>query len=268
MTQQALPTLNGYGFVSDTDDSLQSKTGGKFGLNSGNCFITKFAYNPNVAKEGSPAREAIEIVVQVGDKEYKDWISPITQVYVKGTKFEAPFVDAASINQYNEELKQQGALVTHYLKAVGGSEEALRASLSASPINSFAEYAARVCALFPTGFNTKPVDVFLEYQWNFGKKEDGSLNDKTYPTLPGNMKGGYFIVSAQPGVWSEDRTDGGLRYRNQNNVEHPIHKTKDFMESRKGYQQIEGQEAGSSAPSSFTPQSGAAQTSTWDAPAP
>lgn len=262
------PALNGYGYVSDNDESLGSKTGGKFGLNAGNCFLTKFAYNPNVAKAGEPVREAIEIVVQIGDRKYMDWISPITQVYVKKVKIMAPFTDPAAIEEYNAQLTQQGAIVTHYLKAVGGNEEALKASLSASPILTFADYATRVCALFPTGFQNIPLDVFLEYQWEFGKKEDGSFNDKTYATLPKNMKGGHFIVKAQPGTWTEDREGGALKYKNATGAEHPLFKTKDFMESKKGYQQIEGQEgpANAAGNTAFAPTPGAAQTSTWDAP--
>jgi hypothetical protein len=37
-------------------------------------------------------------------------------------------------------------------------------------------------------FETRALDVFLEYQWDFGKKADGTLNDKTYAQLPKNMK--------------------------------------------------------------------------------
>lgn len=57
----------GYGYTSDNDESLKGKTGGRFGLNAGNGLLSKFAYSANVAKEGEPAREAIELTVKVGD---------------------------------------------------------------------------------------------------------------------------------------------------------------------------------------------------------
>ncbi len=260
------PVLAGYGYVSDSDETLKSKTGGKFGGNFGVAFLTKFAYNENVAKEGQPARAAIEIVVQVGDSEYKDWISPITKVYGKNN---VELTDVASpeyIAKYNEEMKQQNALVIHYCKSVGIMEEQLKNVLMASPIMSFQDYANRVCSLFPAGYNTKPLDLFLEYQWNIGTKADGTQHDRTYPTLPGNMKGGYFIVPKQPGVYTEVRDGGALKYVNEPGTEHPFYRSENFMKSHKGTQQIAGQAA--PANTAFNPGDGTAQASTWDAPAP
>jgi hypothetical protein len=40
--------LQGYGFVSDSDESLKTKSGARFGGNFGVAFLTKFAYNTNV----------------------------------------------------------------------------------------------------------------------------------------------------------------------------------------------------------------------------
>ena len=129
------------------------------------------------------------------------------------------------------------------MKSVGVTEEALRASFATAPV-SFADYAARICALLPIGYDKRPLDLFLEYQWNFGKKQDGTLQDKTFPTLPKNMKGGYFIVSAQPGVWVEKREDGGkLTYVNSNGQKHPFERDTNFMSSNKGTQQVLGQTA-------------------------
>lgn len=265
------PTLQGYGFVSDSDESLKSKTGGKFGGNFGSGLLTKFAYNPNVAKEGEPAREAIEIVVQIGDNKYQDWISPITKVYDKNNVVLTDPTKPEYIKGYNEAITQQNAMVIHYLKAVGVAEETLRAALTATPIASFADYATRVCNLLPTNYATKPLDVFLEYQWNFGKKADGSLNTKTFPTLPGNMKGGYFIIPAVAGSWREEKVDGGLKYLNQNNQEHPFHRSENFMNSKKGYQQEEGKDnapqPANTAMAPITPGDGSAQASSWATPA-
>ena len=241
MSNTTAPQIQGYGYTSDNDEALKTKSGGKFGLNAGNAVLAKFAYNPNTAKEGQPVREALEITVKVGDRDYPIWISPITKVYVKNvevTDFSTPEAVAA----VNAEMTQQQAVITHIVKSVGVTDAQLQAALSASPVTSFADYATRLVSLLPAGFETRALDVFLEYQWDFGKKADGTLNDKTYATLPKNMKGGYFIVPAQNGVWVEEKApDGALSYKNANGAVHPIEKDASFMEGNKGTQQVAGQ---------------------------
>lgn len=236
--------LPGYGFVSDSDESLKTKSGARFGGNFGVATLAKFAYSPNVAKTGQEPREAIEIEVKVGDRSYKEWINPVTRVVDKNN---AEITDKASteyISGFTLLINQQNATVTHYLKAVGVTEEAMKAAF-VNPAVSFADYASRICALLPIGFDKKPLDLFLEYQWNFGKKQDGGLNDKTYPTLPKNMKGGYFIVPAQPGVFVEKRgEDQSLSYENSNGQKHPFERDANFMTGNKGTQQVLGQTAG------------------------
>jgi hypothetical protein len=232
--------LQGYGFVSDSDESLKTKSGAKFGGNFGVAFLTKFAYSANVAKAGQPAREAIELEITVGERSYKEWINPVDRVVDKNNVEIADKASAEYIAGFNTLIVQQNATVTHYLKSVGVTEDALRASFATAPV-SFADYATRVSALLPIGYDKKPLDLFLEYQWNFGKKQDGSLQDKTYPTLPKNMKGGYFIVGAQPGVWVEKREeDGKLTYVNSNGQKHPFERDANFMSSHKGTQQVMG----------------------------
>jgi hypothetical protein len=252
--------LQGYGFVSDSDESLKTKSGARFGGNFGVAFLTKFAYNANVAKEGQPAREAIEIEVTIGDTPKREWINPVDQVKDKNNVVITDKTSAEYIAGFNALIVQQNATVTHYLKSVGVTEEAMRAAFANPPV-SFADYAQRICALLPIGYDKKPLDLFLEYQWNYGKKQDGSLNDKTYPTLPKNMKGGYFIVPAQPGVWVEKREDDGkLTYVNSNNQKHPFERDANFMSSHKGTQQVMG-----SAPATASPMGamGAAPAGSW-----
>ena len=239
--------LLGYGFVSDSDESLKTKAGAKFGGNFGVAFLTKFAYSPNVAKEGMPPREAIELEVTVGERGYREWINPVDKVMGKNNVEITDKTSPEYIAGFNALIVQQNATVTHYLKAVGVSEEALRAAFTA-PVASFADYATRISSLLPIGFDKKPLDLFLEFQWNFGKKQDGSLQDKTYPTLPKNMKGGYFIVPAQAGVWVENREDGKLSYVNSNGAKHPFERDSNFMSSNKGTQQVIGQPAAAASP--------------------
>jgi hypothetical protein len=236
--------VQGYGFVSDSDESLKTKGGAKFGGNFGVATLAKFAYSPNVAKDGQEPREAIEIEVKVGERSYKEWVNPVSRVVDKNNAEITDKASAEYIAGFNALMVQQNATVTHYLKSVGVTEESLRAAF-ATPVLSFADYAARVCSLLPIGYNSKPLDLFLEFQWNFGKKQDGGLNDKTYPTLPKNMKGGYFITPAHPGVWVEERgEDQSLCYKNSNGQKHPFERDANFMTGNKGTQQVLGQTAG------------------------
>lgn len=269
------PVRLGYGYVSDSDDALQTKAGGVFGANFGNTLLSKFAYNPNTAKEGSPVREAIEIVVKIADREYQDWISPITKVFgannVELTDPNAP----EYITNWNAAITQQNAVVTHYLKAVGVPEESIKNLFVHVPATSFADYANRLCALLPPGYNTRPLDYFLEYQWQFGKNKEGAFNTKTFLTVPRNMKGGYFIVPAQVGTWKEEKgSDGSLKYVNQNGQEHPFSRNANFMSGPKSYEQDSTKApatapaaSGAPSPAGFQPGNGNAQTSTWNVPA-
>jgi hypothetical protein len=257
------PQKIGYGYVADNDESLKSKSGGKFGGNFGSCFLTNFKYNPNISKESSDeVRPAIEVTVKVADREYKTWINPVTQVSVNNV-MTTDLTSPEAIKEFNKAITQQNAVVTHYLKAVGVSPESLKNALM-NGFSSFEEYAQKVCSLLPVGFDKKPLDVFLEYQWNFGKKQDGSLNDKTYPTLPKNMLGGYFIVPAQAGVFNPViAEDGSLSYVNNVGVAHPFERDSSFMTGKKGTQQVLGQSSSESAMSSGIPTPAAPTESSW-----
>lgn len=256
--------LMGYGqnFTSDNDASLKSKSGGVFGLNQ-KARLIKFGYNSNVAKEGEDAREAIEIVVQVGEREYLDWINPITKVY--SSKNNNELTDKSSpeyIDEYNKLMNQQGGLMTHYLKSVGVTEDAIKHAYE-SGINSFAEWGQKMSALLPADYSSKPLDVFLEYQY-----EIKTGQDRTFLTLPRNMKGGYFIVPAQAGEWKPDyAADGAMRYINEQGAEHPFTRNANFMSSNKAKQQGAGAPAannGAGQPNAgMTPGNGEAKKSTW-----
>lgn len=274
MSNQTPPQKLGYGYVSDSDNSLQSKSGGKFGGNFGNALLSKIQYNSNTAKEGQPVREAIEIEVKVIDKEYKDWISPVTKVYDSNSNEITDVNSAAYIEGFNLLITQQNAVFTHYLKSVGVDEQAIKNLFINVPVTSFADYAQRMLSLLPPNYASRPIDLFLEFQWDLGKKQDGTPQDRTFLTLPRNMKGGYFIVSAQPGTWTEEKgADGSLKYKNQSGAEHPFSRNANFMISKKAYQQggdstQPGAAPGTQTAQTFAPGNGAAQTSTWNVPPP
>lgn len=250
--------LMGYGgaHVSDNDESLKSKQGGVFGLNPLANLIL-FNYNANVAKEGEPVREAIEIILKAGDREYKDWVSPITKVYGANN---TELTDASSeeyVKEYNKLLNQQKGLVTHYLKSVGVTEDAIKNAVANA--TSFATWAQALCGLLPADYSTRPVDLFLEYQWEI---KEG--NDTTFLTLPRNMKGGYFVVPHASGTFTEVRDENGLKYVNEANQEHPFTRSKNYMESNKANRQGVGATPnGASAQTPMLPGNGQAKQSTW-----
>ena len=239
-----------YGFKKDNSEDLQTKTGAKFGGNFGNCYLTGFDFK-NTAKEGEEERMAIEVTVKVGERDQKIWFNEINQAYYDGNKV---YPGDEGFEEEKEKLAtQQNATIVHILKSVGVTEDALEQALGEG-FDDFKSYAKKVTSLLPTGFENKPLDVFFEYQYSFKTNKDGELNDKTYPTLPKNMKGGYFIVPAQPGKWKEVTDGDGLHYENDNGVVHPFKRSQRFMEGPKGTQQVAEGAQGSSEMNSSSKQ--------------
>ena len=228
-----------FGYVNDNDESLKSKSGGKFGLNQG--FITKLEYNPNAGKDGAAA-DAVDMTIQIGEKEFRNRIYDVTGALYKGgdlvEKDEEGYQEL-----YMAEMNQRMAVVIHTVKATGVTDEQLKTAL-ANPPADFKGWAEIVCALVPTDFKTKSVDVFLEYQWNI--KGD---NDRTYLQLPQNMKGGRFLCAsvAPVGSWEAKIDSNGLRYVDSANNEHPFDRSANYMDGNKAKQQIEGEEESAGA---------------------
>lgn len=224
-----------WGFQNDNDDSLKSKTGGKFGLN--NAFITKFEYNPNAGKDESAA-DAIDITVAVGDKEYRARIYDITGDLYKDDNKITP-EEPGYVELYNAEKKQREAVIVHTVKAFGVTEDQIRTALQNGNVTNFATWATAMCSLKGAGFETKPVDVFLEYQWTI---QEGQK--RTYLQLPKNMKGGRFLAPAiaPQGAWEAITGEDGLQYVDAAKNEHPFSRSKNYMDSYKAIQQIEGED--------------------------
>ena len=245
----------GFGYVDPADESLKTRSGGTFGLNQG--IMSKFEFNPNAGKDGTAAN-AIDIEFLVGDRDFRLRIYETTRVFDKKNNEITDVNSKEYIDAYNDDWKQKNAVIVHVLKAFR-TEQEIKQALSV-PMNTFADFGNIVQSLVPDGFNTRPLDIFLEFQWNIN---DGQ--DRTFLQLPRNMKGGYFIVPAQQGTWKEVRLeDGSLVYKNEAGVEHPFKRDKNYMESNKANQQIEGElpASGTSAPAG-APTGGNAQAGTW-----
>lgn len=234
MSQEGINTV-GFGFVDDTDESLRTKSGGKFGLNQG-AFLTKFELNENAGKDQSKG-DALDITVQVGDKKFMNRIYPTTRVFDNdGNEIEDKTSDEYK-KKYNEDWTQKNAVIVHILKCFR-TEDEIRKAFAANP-STFAEFINICAALLPDNFSSQPLDVFLEYQWQIA-----SGQDRTFLQLPKNMKGGYFLVKEHKpeGKWEEIREDG-LRYvDDKNGAEHPFTRSENFMASPKSYLQKEGED--------------------------
>ena len=236
-----------FGYVSDNDESLKSKEFASlnFGLNHG--FITKFEYNANAGADGAPA-DALDIeVTSVEGKIVKSRIYDVKGVYnadnVLINPGEEGYEDIAKI-----ERTQRSAVITHFVKALGVTEETIIKALTPAPKN-FAEYVQIMTSLVAKNYATIPVDFFVQYQWTL--KADAKM---TYLELPKNMKDGYFVVPAvKPvGEWKEVRNENGLSYVDNNGNIHPITKSKSFLESKKAIQQRKSEVATSALMNQYT----------------
>lgn len=229
-------TKTAWGYQSDTDESLKSKQGGKFGFN--NAFITKLEYNPNAGADESAA-DAVYITVTVGDKEFRNRVYDITGDLFKGDN-KISEGEPGYNELYNAEKKQREAVIVHAVKALGATEAQIIAAIQAGNVTNFATWATAMCSIKPANFATLPVDAFLEYQWTIGEG-----NERTFLQLPKNMKGGRFLapaVAPQGGPWEAISDAEGLRYVDGAKNEHPFTRSENYMKSNKAIQQIEGEE--------------------------
>lgn len=251
--------------VNDNDSSLQSTSGGVFGLNRG-CFISKFEFSREPKKkDGTVGSPAVAIEVTVGDKPF--WLTIYdptgAEMFGKNNVKLKPG-DEGYDKKFKEEMNQRTATFLHVLKATGVTQAQVDAIMQnpQNGIDSFCTYVEALMVLLPVNYMSKPVDVFLEWQYSIATGQT-----KTFLTLPSNMKGGKFICPASEGEWKEETewTDKhgvptkGLRYVNPAG-EVLFGRNQNFMESNKGHQQD------NSAPQAGMPQFGGAIANTAGAP--
>ena len=212
-----------YGYQ-DSGDLAPGKQGGKFGLNTG-AFVTKFEFNANAGKDGA-AGDAIDLTVQVGEREYRHRFFPITKVFAK----EGGEITDVSSEEYKEAFKKEvdqfNAVISDVVKCFV-SQEDLKTAL-ATPIPTFKDFANIVTRLVQStpNWQKKPVDVFLQYQW-----APTGDNDKTYLELPKNVKHGAFIVASQGEGFKEEKTSTSLKYVREDGEVHPFKRGEWFLES-------------------------------------
>lgn len=211
-----------YGYQ-DSESVTPGKQGGKFGLNVGR--ITKFEYNPNAGKDGAE-QDALDVTVQIGEREYMQRFFPITKVFGK----EGGELTDTTTEEYKEEhvkaVNMLNATLVSIVESFVSSEDVKTAL--ASPISNFKDFAQILERLVKSvpNWDKQDVDVFLQYQWS-PKGE----NDKTYLELPKNIKHGVYVVRSQGTGFVEDRTDTHLKYVNSEGITHPFKRNEWFVQN-------------------------------------
>lgn len=211
--------------VSDNDASLQGSTG-VFGLNE-NAHLTKLEYNPNGGKDGAPA-EACDITVEINGRDYNVRMFVPNGALKSGNKTVNP-TDPDYSTVYNKTMTQLVASIKHAIKAVGVDDNTINQNSNAQ---SFQQWMENMIRILPQGWQQKPIDVFLEYQWNIREGQN-----QTYPTLPTNMKGGRFLCPHMQaeGEWhAVKEPDGSLCYKDDKGNIHVFTRNASFMNSNKG----------------------------------
>ena len=214
-----------FGFTDDEDKSLFSSSKGNFGLNQ-KAHITNF----DVQK--GEFGEFIQLDITVDEKEYSrrfyelgDTLKYKGKNYPKGS------------DEYNKvatmKRKDFSATMTHILKALGITPEAIKAALK-NGATSFIDYFNKIKPLLPQNMKEIPVDVFLQYQY---KIKEGQ--DVTFLELPYGMQDGYWISKhIEPvGEWKEEKTKDYIKYTDEAGNVHPLQKSKSFASSTKAERQ-------------------------------
>ncbi len=244
-----------YGFTSDNDESVQGAnfgSGGKFGLNEG--YLVKFELVHNAGKNKTPG-EALDYWFRIGDQEFKNRLFPVSRVFDKDGNDLQPGTPEY-IEKANQSIREQGAVMTHILKGLGIPEQTISTVVN-TPSASFGEWVSKYVSLLPQGFDQKPFHIFLEYQWISPEDLKKKDQEKTYLTVPKNMKGGYFAVQAVGNIddwselreWTEKNEDGveiakeGLTYINKAGQMHVFKRNTSFLEGYKGTQQFKSDQA-------------------------
>lgn len=214
-----------FGSFDDNDPSLQTVSGGKFGLNHG--FFSLIQFNPNGGAGGS-AMNCVDIHVKVSDREFRRRIFDITGIILKDGNNEIQPTDEKYPEIFAKNMKQITACVVHAIKAAGVKQEDIDKMFKIAPATSFVDWTERIISLLPANYTTIPIDVFLHWQNSIQ-----SGQNTTYLELPKNMKSGRWLESAvKPvGTWSEQITADGLKYTDDAGNEHPFQRSEFYMNS-------------------------------------
>lgn len=244
--------------VSDENSDLQSKQGGKFGLNT-NCHFSLIDFTDKAGKDETEGN-AVDLNIMVGDREFKRRVYDPegSSLYNRNNEQVSPGEEGYN-DLLNAALNQASAMVVHAVKAVGVTQDAINRAVTAAKPETFAAFAQVLISLLPADYKQKEVDVFLQYQWSIS---DGQT--RTFLELPKNMKDKYWVAASTPGAeWKEVKDENGLHYVDDKNNKHKIEKSASFLESPKANQQGVDSPKPNAGVSGQGTDAGAGGKSTW-----
>lgn len=218
MTENAI-----YGFADDTETSGSSF---RFGLNQGVCKLVKFEWTSH-GGSGGTEQEALDIVFEIDGREKGYRQFPITRAYDQdGNEVTSPSHPAMQ-----QAAKQFNQRIVHILSCFA-SRENIQAALNV-PISGFKQFCEICQSLLPADYATKPLDCFMQYQWQVSEGQN-----RTFLEFPKNLKHGKWLCAATTDSWTEkraanptDKMSRALEYTNSDGVSHPFTRTGWFMNS-------------------------------------
>jgi hypothetical protein len=220
---------NGYGGF-ESDEVKVSPF--NFGLNAGKTFLKKFEWTPTGGKDNTE-QEALDIVFEINATEKSYRVFPVTKAFIKGG---GETTDRNSA-EFKEELANFKAKIFHILHCFV-SRETFEVAV-AKKIESFKDYCTIVAALLPKDFSTRPLDIFMQFQYNIPDNKS-----RTYLEIPTKQKHGKWLVPAQAGTWNKKVIEGAddsekeaLTYVNEKGEKHPFVRTGWFMNNNFAKQQ-------------------------------
>lgn len=221
----------GYGYSSDEVKVSPFN----FGLNAGNCYLTKFEWIPNAGKDGAEM-EALDIVFKINDTDRSYRVFPVTKAF--GPNNEE--ITDPNAKEFKEAVSSVNARMVHILHCFR-DDDSVRSALS-RPINTFKDYCQILMSILPKDYDKVPLDIFMQYQWNIRPEQS-----RTYLEVPNSMKYGKWLCRAMPGTWTENKKENptdndrkALWYTNEQGHEHVFIKNGWFMQSNFANQQKSG----------------------------
>ena len=232
------------GFQSDEAKELQGGNfdGLVFGLNE-DVKIAKFEYTTKTGKGGAEGNGALDITLVVNGAEKN------TRIYEPGGNGIVYFKGKPVSDQKSEDYLQglrQGivlakGLITHYLKALGYTEEQLSKNLSTA--TSFQSLCEKAAVAVKKHLNKTPLNLFAHFQASI--KGDAT---QTYLEIPENLAYGAFLTpayEAKNGSWEaqneweteEGKKVKGLRYVDGDGNVHPLQRDENYMKSKRASKQ-------------------------------
>lgn len=220
----------GYGYQSDEVKVSPFS----FGLNAGNCRLTKFEWIPNGGKDGAE-QEALDIVFTINGTEKSYRMFPVVKAFDKNNNE----ITDRNAPEFKDAMTDFNARITHILRAFQ-DEETIKSSF-ARPIKNFKEFCQIAMSILPKDYKEKPLDIFMQYGWTLREGQE-----RTYLEIPSKMKYGRWLSPAVPaqGSWHEKRVENpddserkALYYVDDAGNEHPFTKNGWFMNSNFAKQQ-------------------------------